>query len=127
VLYTGVLALLAAAAGFMLGSRRLRWAGMAAGIVLAFLSAFVLLTTGLGAGIGIPAVAAVLAISQVAYLVGLMRSRETQGARFLPDQEVDDVPDGGCDGDVSHEHEGQQESPFRAVEIKQPHDMHPSG
>jgi hypothetical protein len=127
VLYVFVLAALAAVSGFMLGQRRLRWTAVAAGVALAFLSAFVLRRIELNAGIGIPSVAAVLAISQAAYLVGLLRGGQTQGARFLPDQEVDDVPDDGRDGDISREHEGQQESPSHTAEINKRRDMHPMG
>jgi hypothetical protein len=41
----------------------------------------------------------VLAISQAAYLIGLMRAGHGPGARILPDEQVDDVPDNGRDGD----------------------------
>jgi hypothetical protein len=123
VLYIVVLAALALVAGFKIGQRGSRWAGVAAGVALAFLSALVLRKVGLSPGIGIPAVAAVLAISQAAYLIGLMRSgRSLVGARFLPDQEVDDVPDDRRDGDVSHDHEGQQETPFHTAKIERRRD-----
>jgi hypothetical protein len=78
VLYVLVLAALAAVSGFMLGQWRSRWAGIAAGVALAFISALVLRKLELRAGIGIPAVAAVLAISQAAYLIGLMRGARAQ-------------------------------------------------
>jgi hypothetical protein len=125
VLYVVVLAALAVVSGFMLGQWRWRWAGIAAGVALACLSAFVLRRIELSAGIGIPAVAAVLAISQTAYLIGLVKDSQSPGARFLPDQEVDDVPDDGRDGDIGHEHEGQQNAPFHAAGIDKRRDIHP--
>jgi hypothetical protein len=103
VLYAVMLTALAAVSGFMFGRWRSRWAGVAAGVALAFISALVLRKLELSAEIGIPAVAAVLAISQAAYLVGLMRRRQGP-VGFLPDEQVDDVPDDGRDGDVSQEH-----------------------
>jgi hypothetical protein len=127
VRYIVILAGLAAVAGFMLGRWRSQWAGMAAGVALAFLSTLVLRRIDLSAGVGIPAVAAILAISQAAYLIGLMRGGQAQGARFLPDQKVDDVPDDGRDGDVRHEHEGQQKGPFHTAEINKRRNMHPTG
>jgi hypothetical protein len=127
VLYVVVLAALAVLTGFMLGQWRLRWAGIAAGVALAFLSTFVLRELELSAGIGIPAVAAVLAISQAAYLIGLIRASQSPGVRFLPDQQVDDVPDDGRDGDVSHEHEGQQESPSHTAGLNKRGDTHLTG
>jgi hypothetical protein len=75
VLYVIVLVALAAISGFMLGQLRLRWAALAA-VALAFLSAFVFRRIQLNAGVGIPAVAAVLAINHAAYLIGLMARAE---------------------------------------------------
>jgi hypothetical protein len=126
VLYVLVLAALAAVSGFMLGQWRSRWAGIAAGVALAFISALVLRKLELSAGIGIPAVAAVLAISQAAYLIGLMRGGQGPGARFLPDEQIGDVPDHGPDGDVGHEREGQR-SPSDTAEINKQRDVHPIG
>jgi hypothetical protein len=48
VLYVAVLAALAAISGFVLGQRRSRWMAIAAGVALAFLSAFVLRRIELG-------------------------------------------------------------------------------
>jgi hypothetical protein len=127
VLYAIMLAAVAAVLGFMFGQWRSRWAGVAAGVALAFISALVFRKLEVSAGIGIPAVAAVLAISQTAYLIGLMRGGESPGARFLPDEQVDDVPDDGRDGDVRHEHEGQQKGPFHTAEINKRRNMHPTG
>jgi hypothetical protein len=124
VFYVLVLAALAAVSGFLLGQWRLRWAGIAAGVVLAFVSAFVLRKIELSPGIGIPAVAAVLAISQATYLIGLMRSGQGPGARFLPDEQVDDVPDDGRDDDVSHEYKGHE---GQTAEIGKRRDTHPIG
>jgi hypothetical protein len=107
VLYIVSLAALAAVAGFMLGEWRLRWAGIAAGVALSLFSAFVLRRMELNAGIGIPAVAAVLAISQAAYLIGLLRGAQDPGTRFAPDQEVDAVPDDNPDDGVSPGRQGQ--------------------
>jgi hypothetical protein len=118
VLYVAVLAALAAVSGFMLGQRRLRWTAIAAGVGLAFLSAFVLRRIELNAGIGIPAVAAILAINQAAYLVALLSGDDrSRGARSLPRQQVDDVPDESRDREVGHEREGQQDAPFHAAKI----------
>jgi hypothetical protein len=125
VLYVIVLVALAAVSGFMLGQLRLRWAAIAAGVALAFLSAFVFRRIELNAGIGIPAVAAVLAINQAAYLIGLMSGGKDRGARSLPDEQVDEVPDYGRDDDVRHEHEGQQDAPFHAAKINNRRDVHP--
>jgi hypothetical protein len=111
VLYIVSLAALAAVAGFMLGEWRLRWAGIAAGVVLALFSAFVLRRIELNAGIGIPAVAAVLAISQAAYLIGLLRGAQDPGARFAPDQEGDAVPDDNRDDGVSPGRQGRSTAP----------------
>jgi hypothetical protein len=126
VLYAVMLAALAAVSGFMLGLWRLRWAGIAVGVALAFLSALVLRKLELSAGIGIPAVAAVFAISQAAYLIGLMRAAQSPGTRFLPDEQIGDVPDHGPGGGVGHEHEGQQ-SPSDTAEINKQRDVHPIG
>jgi hypothetical protein len=124
VLYAVMLAALAAFSGFMFGHWRSRWAGVAAGVALAFIAALVLRKLELSAGIGIPAVAAILAISQAAYLVGLMRRRHGP-VGFLPDEQVDDVPDDGRDGDVSDEHKWHEEHPIHAGEISQRRDLHP--
>jgi hypothetical protein len=100
VAYVVLLAALAAVSGFVLGQRRSRWAAIAAGVGLAFLSAFILRRIEFNAGIGIPAVAAILAINQAAYLVGLFVI-STQGdrvARTLFDQQADDIPNDGRDG-----------------------------
>jgi hypothetical protein len=78
VFYVAVLATLAAVCGFMLGQRRLRWTAVAAGVALAFVSAFVLRRIELNAGIGIPSVAAILAISQAAHLIAQPRQETLQ-------------------------------------------------
>jgi hypothetical protein len=118
VLYVAVLAALAAVCGFMLGQRRLRWTAVAAGIALAFLSAFVLRRIELNAGIGIPSVVAILAISQAAYLIALLSGDDrSRGARSLPRQQPDDVPDESRDRDIHHERDGQQDAPFHAAKI----------
>jgi hypothetical protein len=118
VLYVAVLAALAAVCGFMLGQRRLRWTAVTAGVALAFLSAFVLRRIELNAGIGIPSVAAILAISQAAYLIGLLSGdNRSRGARSLPRQQADDVPDERRNREVDHQREGQQDAPFHATKI----------
>jgi hypothetical protein len=124
VLYAVVLAALAAASGFMLGQWRFRWAGVAAGVALAFISTLVLRKLEFSAGNGIPVAAAVLAISQAAYLVGLMRRRQGP-VGFLPDEQVDDVPDDGGDGDVSQEDKRHEEHPTHAAKMSQRRDTHP--
>jgi hypothetical protein len=126
VLYVAVLAALSAISGFMLGQRRLRWTAVTAGVALAFLSAFVLRRIGLNAGIGIPSVAAVLAISQAAYLIGLLSGDDrSRGARSLPRQQVDDVPDESRNREVNHEREGQQDAPFHPAKINNRRGIYP--
>jgi hypothetical protein len=106
--YVAVLAALAVVSGFILGQRRLRWGAVAAGVALAFLSAFVLRRIELNAGIGIPSVAAILAFSQAAYLIGLFSGDDrSRGARSLPRQQVDDEPDESRNREVDHKREGQ--------------------
>jgi hypothetical protein len=118
VLYVVVLAALAAVSGFMLGQRRTRWAAIAAGVALALLSAFVLRRAEISAGIGIPAVAAVLAISQAAYLIGLLSGGDqSRGARSLPREQVDDAPD------ESRDRDRQQDVPFHAAKFGERRDM----
>jgi hypothetical protein len=104
VLYTVILVALAAVSGFVFGKRRSRWPALGAYVALAFLSALVFRKSEFSAGIGIPAVAAVLTVSQVAYLIALLLDGDP--GQGLPDQQVDDVPDDGRDDDVSGEHEG---------------------
>jgi hypothetical protein len=127
VLYVIGLAALAAVSGIMLGQRRLRWAAIAAGVALAFLSAFVLRRIDLSAGIGIPAVAAVLAVNQASYLIGLMAgSQRNRVAVGLLHQQPDTVPNDGRDDEVRHEREGQQEAPPHPPQINKRRPTYPT-
>jgi predicted membrane channel-forming protein YqfA (hemolysin III family) len=124
VLYVVVLVAVAAVSGFMLGQRRLRWTATAVGVALAFFSAFVLRRIELDPGIGIPAVAAVLAISQAAYLIGLLSGGDqSRDARSLPRQQIDDVLDESRDREVHRERDRHQHAPFHAAKISQRREM----
>jgi hypothetical protein len=116
VISIAILVSLAAASGFLLGQRRMRWFVMlAVGAVFAILSAFVLQKMGLEAAIGIPVIVVSLTLYQGAFVLGLLAGDGDGGRRngSLSQQQADKSPSDRPDDDVRHECERQYEGPFR--------------
>jgi hypothetical protein len=110
VISIGILVVLAAVSGFLLGQRRLRWFVMlAVGALFAILSAWVLQKTSFEAAIGIPVIVACLALYQGGYVLGLLADDGDGGRRSgtLSQQEADKPPSDGRDDDVGHKREWQ--------------------
>jgi hypothetical protein len=99
-----ILLALGALSGFILGVSRFSWwAIIAAGAVLAPLSAVALQNLGFGALSGISITVACLAINQVAYVVGAIRAKDGP-EDDLPHQRADDEPHDGRDDDIRRQH-----------------------
>jgi hypothetical protein len=117
-----ILLALSALSGFVLGSGQFSWpAIVAAGTVLAPLSAVAFQNQGFGALSGISITVTCLAISQAAYVVGTIHANDgpEDGSveDHLPQQRADDEPKDGRDDDIRREHEQQQNSQFKLAQL----------
>ena len=111
---------LSALSGFVLASYFSWRAIIAAGAVLAPLSAVVLQNQGFDALSGISVVVACLAINQAAYVVGAIRVNDdpTNGSvENLPDQRADDKPHDSRDDDIGRQHERQQNTQLNITQL----------
>jgi hypothetical protein len=115
-----ILLALSAILGFVLASYFSWRAILAAGAVLAPLSAVVLQNQGFVALSGIAVIVGCLAINQAAYVVGTIRANKGPNggsAEGLPHQQADDVPRDGPDDDIRREHNRQQNTQFNLAHL----------
>jgi hypothetical protein len=123
-----ILLALSALSGFVLGIGHFSWhAILAAGAVLAPLSAVVLQNQGLGAVSGISIIVACLAINQAAYVVGTIRADDGPNdgsVKALPQQRSDDEPHDGRDDDIRSKHKRQQNSQFKLAQFTNQRQAH---
>jgi hypothetical protein len=107
-----ILLTLSALSGFVLGLSHFSWrAIMAAGAVLAPLSAVVLQNQGFGALSGIAITVACLVINQAAYVVGAIRVNDgpTSGS-VLPSQRADNELHDDRNEEIRHQNEKQKDT-----------------
>jgi hypothetical protein len=114
-----ILLALSAVLGFVLGTRRFSWhAILAAGGLLAPLSAVILQKQGFGAVSGISTIVACLIVNQVAYLIGTaLADRDPRDPERVPHEQADDVPRARRDNDIPREHKRQHSVPFQFTQI----------
>jgi hypothetical protein len=110
-----ILLALGSLSGFVIGISHFSWlATLAAGAVLAPLSAVVLQNQGFDALPGISVIVACLAINQAAYVIG---ASVNGGPRSGPVQRANDVPHDGRDDDVRREHKREQNTRFKLAQL----------
>jgi len=123
---TSILILLAlgSLSGFVIGISHFSWpAILAAGAVLALLSAVVLQNQGFDAFPGISVIAACLAINQAAYVIAIRLKngpKEGDTEDHLPQQGLDDVPRDDRNDDIHHEHKRHQNDHFDFAQFADP-------
>jgi len=115
-----ILLALGSLSGFVIGISHFSWlATLAAGAVLAPLSAVVLQNQGFDALPGISVIVACLAINQAAYVIGASVNGGPRNGPVekLPQQRANDVPHDGRDDDVRREHKREQNTRFKLAKL----------